>query len=255
MAARRGPVFGVVLVSQAVGMAVALLVAVARGEPVPILADLGWAVAAGIAGSAGISGLYHGLATGRIAVVAPITGVLAAGIPVVTGWLLQGTPAETQIAGIGLAVLAVILVSTSSDPAGDRPAGVRFGLLAGVGFGLFNVFASRFAPGSVFGPLVVVRAIEAITVFAVVLGSRSAWRLPRSVVPLAVLVGLGDMAGNGFFILAAQAGRLDVAGVLSSLYPVTTIILATVLLHERVTRSHAAGIGAAMAGIVLIARG
>jgi drug/metabolite transporter (DMT)-like permease len=255
MATRRGPLFGVVLVSQAMGMALAFCVALARGEPMPGLVDLGWAVLAGIAGSAGITGLYHGLATGRIAVVAPITGVLAAGIPVVTGWALQGMPAGAQVVGIGLAVLAVILVSTSSDPAGDRPAGVRFGLLAGVGLGLFNVFVSRFTPGSVFGPLAVVRAIEALTVCAVVLGSRSAWRLPRSVVPLAMLVGLGDMAGNGFFILAAQAGRLDIAGVLSSLYPVATIVLATILLHERVTRSHAAGIGAAMAAIALIAGG
>jgi len=255
MAARRGPVFGVVLVSQAVGMAIALVLAIARGEPFPAPVDLGWAVLAGIAGSAGVAGLYHGLATARVAVVAPIAGVLSAVLPVLAGWILQGAPVPTQLAGIGLAVLAVVLVSTSSDPAGDRPSGVRFGLIAGVGFGLFDVFASRFSAGSVFGPLVFVRGVEAIVIAAVVLATRRRWRLGGAALSIALLVGLGDMAGNGFFILAAQAGRLDLAGVLSSLYPVTTLVLAAVLLRERVTRRHAAGIGVAFAAIVLIAGG
>ena len=255
MAARRGPVLGVVLVSQAVGMAIALGLAIARGESFPAPADLGWAVLAGIAGSAGVAGLYHGLATARVAVVAPIAGVLSAVLPVLAGWILQGTPLPAQVAGIGLAVLAVVLVSTSSDSAGDRPSGVRFGLIAGVGFGLFDVFASRFSAGSVFAPLVLVRAVEALVIIGLVLTIRGRWRLGGAALGIALFVGLGDMAGNGFFILAAQAGRLDLAGVLSSLYPVTTMVLAGILLHERVTRGHAAGIAAAVVAIVLIASG
>jgi drug/metabolite transporter (DMT)-like permease len=254
-ATRRGPVFGVVLVSQALGMALAGGVAVARGEPLPGPADIGWAALAGVAGALGIASLYQGLASGRTTVVAPIAGVLAATIPVTVGWLSQGVPSVWRIAGIGLALLAVVLVSTSSDPLGDRPAGVRFGIFAGIGFGLFNVFASRFSPGVVFGPLVIVRALEAVAIVTAILVTRRAWRLPRSVVPLAMAVGVGDMAGNGFFVLAAQAGRLDIAGVLSSLYPVTTIVLAAILLRERVTRAHAAGIGVAAGAIALIAGG
>ncbi|HEX7473074.1 MAG TPA: EamA family transporter [Candidatus Limnocylindrales bacterium] len=254
-ATRRGPVFGVVLVSQALGMLLAGALAVARGEPMPGPADLGWAALAGLAGALGIACLYQGLASGRITVVAPIAGVLAATIPVTVGWLGQGLPSPWRIAGIGLALVAVVLVSTSSDPLGDRSAGVRFGIFAGIGFGLFNVFAARFSPGVVFGPLVVVRALEGVAVVAAILLTRRAWRLPRSVVPLAMAVGVGDMAGNGFFVLAAQAGRLDVASVLSSLYPVTTIVLAAIVLHERVSRAHAAGIAVAAAAIVLIAGG
>lgn len=244
-----------VLISQVVGAALALVLALARAEALPTTADLGWAFAAGVAGSIGITSLYHGLATGRIAVVAPVTGVLAATIPVAAGWFLQGTPSGLQVIGIGLAIAAVVLVSISTDPTSDRAAGVRFGLLGGLGFGLFNVFASRFAEGSVFGPLVVVRVFEALTVATFVLGTHRAWRIPRSVLLLAMAVGIGDMAGNGFFILAAQAGRLDIAGVLSSLYPVTTVVLATILLHERVTRRHAVGIAFAFSAIVLIAGG
>jgi drug/metabolite transporter (DMT)-like permease len=254
-ATRRGPVFGVVLVSQVVGMVLAAGVAIARGEPLPGPTDIGWAALGGLFGVIGIVSLYQGLASGRTTVVAPIAGVLAATIPVTAGWLSQGLPSYVRIAGIGLALLAVVLVSTSPDPVGGRPAGVRYGILAGIGFGLFNVCASRFSPGVVFGPLVVVRALEAVALVAMVVLTRRAWRLDRSVVPLAMAVGVGDMAGNGFFVLAAQAGRLDVAGVLSSLYPVTTIILAAVLLRERVTRGHAAGIGVAGVAIALITGG
>lgn len=254
-AARRGPVFGVVLVSQALGMGLAAVLAIVRGEAFPAAADIGWAALAGLAGALGIASLYQGLASARITVVAPIAGVLAATIPVTVGWLSQGMPSVWRMIGIGLALLAVVLVSRSSDPLVGRPAGVRFGILAGVGFGLFNVFASRFSPGVVFGPLVIVRALEGVAIVSAILLTRRAWRVPRSVVPLALAVGVGDMAGNGFFVLAAQAGRLDVASVLSSLYPVTTIVLAAILLRERVNRVHGLGIALAAAAIVLIAGG
>jgi drug/metabolite transporter (DMT)-like permease len=254
-AARRSPVLGVVIVTQVVGVLLAGGVAVARGEPAPAGADVGWAVLAGLAGALGIVSLYQGLASARITVVAPITGVLAATIPVTVGWLGQGIPTTGRVVGIGLALVAVVLVSTSSDPLGDRPAGVGLGIAAGTGLGLFNVFAARFSVGLVFGPLVVVRMVEALAIVTVILVTRRGWRLPRTVVPLTIAVGAGDMAGNAFFVLAAQAGRLDVASVLSSLYPVTTIVLAAVLLRERVTRSHAAGIALAALAIVLIAGG
>jgi drug/metabolite transporter (DMT)-like permease len=254
-ATRRGPVFGVVIVTQTVGILLAGGVAVIRAEPAPTVADLGWASLAGLAAALGIVCLYQGLASARITVVAPITGVLAATIPVTVGWLSQGVPTTWRIVGIGLALVAVVLVSTSVDPGSDRPAGVRFGLAAGLGLGLFNVFAARFSPGLVFGPLVAVRVTEALAIGMVILVARRSWRLPRAVVPLALIVGAGDLAGNAFFVLAAQAGRLDVASVLSSLYPVTTIVLAAILLRERVTRVHGLGIAAAAAAIVLIAGG
>ncbi|MDP9483432.1 MAG: DMT family transporter, partial [Chloroflexota bacterium] len=180
-ATRRGPVFGVVLVSQVLGMALAGGVAILRGEPLPGAADIGWAALGGVFGVIGILSLYQGLAIGRTTVVAPIAGVLAATIPVTFGWLSQGVPSVWRIVGIGLALLAVVLVSTSPDPLSGRPAGVRYGILAGIGFGLFNVFASRFSPGVVFGPLVVVRAIEAVAIVAAILLTRRAWRLERSV--------------------------------------------------------------------------
>lgn len=267
IAGRRAPLFGIVLFSQLAGCAMALGVAALRGEPLPQAGDLAVALAAGLAGAIGIVALYRGLAVGRMGVVAPISGVLAALVPVAAAIVWQGTPGPARLAGIGFALVAVVLVSRSAGnaPPGNAPPGVdrsstlrndvALGLIAGIALGLFNLIASRLSPGLVFAPLVVVRTTEAVLVGSVILVTGRTWRLPRSVWPLVLVVGGLDMAGNGLFILAAQTGRLDVAAVLSSLYPVSTLVLAVVVLRERIVGAHALGVAAAIAAIVLIRAG
>ena len=122
----------------------------------------------------------------------------------------------------------------------------------GLSIGVFNIIVSRFSPGSVFAPLVIVRLAQAVVIVGAIVATGRTWRLPRRVWPLLLVVGGLDMAGNGFFILATQAGRLDIAAVLSSLYPVTTLILAALILKERVVGVHALGVTAAIAAIVLV---
>ena len=251
---RRTALFGVVLISQFVGLVLALVLAVVRGETVPAPADVGWSVLAGIAGGVGISALYQGLAVGRMGIVAPVTGVMAAVIPVAAGIVLEGVPPPLVLVGIALAIVAVILVSRVSDAAAGR-SGLELALLAGVGIGAMSVCIAQIGDGHVFGPLVVIRSTQALLIVAVVLVTRSAWRVDRRLVPAIAGVGVLDMAGNGAFILAVQTGALAVAAVLSSLYPVTTVILATVVLRERVTRSHAVGIALAAAAVGCIAAG
>lgn len=237
------------------GGAVAAAVAwVVRGEPIPGPVDVGWSAGAGLAAGVGIAALYRGLATGRMAVVAPITGLLAATVPVGVGFGLQGLPAPAVLAGIGLALVAVVLVSRVPGPSGG-PSGVNMAVVAGIGLGLFNVFIANVTEGLLFGPLFVVRVAEAGLIGAVILATRQAWRLPGPLLGPVALVSLLDAGGNAAFIAAEQAGRLDVASVLSSLYPVTTLVLAAIVLRERVTRLHGAGIAAAVAAIVLIAAG
>lgn len=248
------------LVSQIVGMGLALVLAIARGETAPEPADLGWSVLGGVSGGIGISALYRGLAVGRMGIVAPVTGVIAALIPVAAGIVLEGLPPPLVLLGIGLAIVAVILVSrVRDDPAGPLgppgPSGLGLALVAGVAIGLFSVFAAQLSDGHAFGPLVVIRGAEAALVAGAVIATRAAWRPDRRLVPAISAVGLLDMAGNGAFILAVQAGALAVAAVLSSLYPVTTVVLAAVFLRERVTRTHAVGIALAMAAIACIAIG
>jgi drug/metabolite transporter (DMT)-like permease len=252
--ARRTPLFGVVLASQLVGTLVALALAVVRGEAMPSTADVAWSVAGGLAGGIGISALYQGLAVGRMGIVAPITGVLAALIPVLAGIVFEGIPAPIVLFGIGLAFVAVVLVSRVNDERGG-PSGAGLALVAGVALGLLGIAIAQLGDGHVFGPLTILRATEAALIAAIVIAGRREWRPDRRWWPALAGVGIMDMCGNGAFILAVQAGSLAVAAVLSSLYPVTTVVLATVFLRERVTRSHAVGIALAVVAIACIAAG
>lgn len=245
---------GVVAAAQAIGSGAALVVLLLRGGGVPSLPDLAWAVAAGTCGAVGLAGLYRGLADGRMGIVAPVTGVLAAALPVAVGIALAGVPGPLRIAGFGLGIAAVVLVSSADDGStGRRGLGLAVG--AGTAIGLYNVTISRASPAGTFGVLVASRLTAAAVVLLVARAGRQPTRLPLRVLPAVAAVGLLDMAGNAAFIMAAQVGRLDVAGLLSSLYPVTTVVLAVIFLRERVTRGHAAGIVTAGAAVALIAIG
>lgn len=229
------------------------LAAIAREAP-PEPAAIGISVAAGVAVTIGIVGLYHGLAVGRMGVVAPVTGLIAAVMPVVAGIVRDGLPATPVLLGIVLALAAVVLVSRVPGTDGSR-SGIELAIVAGTGIGSFNILVGELPDGQVFGPLIVIKLAAATVILAALVVGRRAWRMPGPLLPVALAGGLFDMAGNACYVLATQAGRLDVAATLSSLYPVTTILLAVALLGERVTRSHAVGIAAAVAAIVLIGAG
>ena len=218
------------------------------------LATVAISVAAGVSVAIGIVALYRGLAIGRMGVVAPVTGLIAALLPVGAGIVRDGLPATPVVAGIVLALVAVVLVSRVPGAGGSR-SGIELAIVAGVGIGLFNILAGELPDGQVFGPLVIIKIAAATVIVAMLVVGRRPWRMPRQIATVAVAVGIFDMAGNACYVLATQAGRLDVAATLSSLYPVTTILLAVALLGERVTRSHALGIAAAIAAIALISAG
>lgn len=253
--ARRAPLLGIVLVTQLVGMVMALGFVLARGEPLPHGTDLAWSVAAGVAGVAGISTLYRGLAVGRMGVVAPTTGVIAAVIPVVVGFALQGAPRPVVIVGIATALVAVVLVTRAPGHGEDRPSGIGWGLTAGLAIGMFNVCIGQLSGESAFAPLVVIRIVQAFVLIGLIAVGRQPWRPERTMLGPLVVIGALDMTGNAAFILATQAGQLAIAAVLSSLYPVTTVILAISIHRERLTRSHIAGIGLTALAIVLIGLG
>ncbi len=240
--------------SQGLSILVALLAAAVAGEAIPSAGDAALAIAAGACGTLGITALYVGLSTGQMGIVAPISAVVGAAVPVAVGALLEGPPEAVRALGFGLALVAVVLVSRSSAPGAGRQ-GLPYALAAGLGFGLFFVIVSRVTPGHVFGQLAVARVAGVVLLALIVAVTRRAWRLPGRALPLVLAAGVLDIAGNVSFIVAAQSGRLDVAAILSSLYPVTTILLAVVVLHERLVRGHRIGIALALAAIVLIAGG
>lgn len=254
LASRRVSVLALVLAAQTVGMTVALGLAMLRAEPVPAPMDVLWSGLSGVFGTGAIVALYAGLAVGRMGVVAPVAGVIGALVPVAVGIALEGLPAGIVLLGMAAAVVAVVLVSRVGGEAGAR-SGIELGLLAGLGIGLFNVTITRVDEELVFGPLTIVRVAALVVLALALLARRQRVALPARLAPAIVAIGLLDMAANAGFLLAEQTGSLAVAAVLSSLYPVVTVILATIVLRERVTRSHAAGIALALLAIVLIATG
>jgi drug/metabolite transporter (DMT)-like permease len=245
---------GVLAAAQAIGAGAALLVAIVRGESLPTPHDAAWAAAAGMCGAIGLAALYRGLAQGRMGIVAPVTGVLAAAIPVAVGIALAGVPGPPRIVGFGLGIASVVLVSSADDGSTGR-RGLGLALGAGTALGLYNVAISRVSTAGIFGVLACSRLVATIAVVILARAGGQPTRLAARVLPSAAIVGLLDMSGNAAFVVAAQIGRLDVAGLLSSLYPVTTVVLAVLVLGERVTRAHAIGIVTAGAAVGLIALG
>jgi drug/metabolite transporter (DMT)-like permease len=253
LTSRRSPVYGVVLVSQGTGLVLTGAIALALGEGIPAGRDLLICFVAGVLGAVGITMLYRGLAIGRMGIVAPVTGVLAAVIPVVVGFATEGVPGPIAVTGIIIAVIAVVLVSRVADA--DGREGLTEALIAGTTIGLFGVAIAQLSEGNVFSALMVIRLAQGALVAAVVLVMRAAWRPGVSILPALVAIGLLDTAGNAFYLLAVQTGQLAIASVLSAMYPVATVVLAVVVLREPLTRNHTVGIVLAGIAIALIGAG
>lgn len=245
----------VVLGSQLIACVFATGVALIRGETFPGTTDLALSGAAGVATAIALAAFYRGLATARVGVVAPVAAVVGAGVPVIVGIALAGAPAPLQLAGMALGLVGVGLVSRSRDLGADRPNGLGIGLLAGVAFGAFFVFLGLLEGDAVFWPLAVAR-LTAVASIGVVARMRNRQALPpRSSLPLVAGIGLLDTLGMAGFVLATQVARLDEAAIVSSMYPVITIVLAALVFRERIGRAQALGIALAMLAIVLIGSG
>jgi drug/metabolite transporter (DMT)-like permease len=253
LTSRKAPVLGVLAGSQLASLFVAVPILALGSEPAMTTADFAISVLGGAFGASGLALLYRGLAVGRMGVVAPIAAVLTATLPVGFGFLTQGVPSVVAIGGIAFAALSVVLVSRSPDTGDGRPSGILYAIGAGTIFGLFSISADFLDDRLLVGPLVVIRVTSVLAIAAWVLLARQPWRVPRRLWPALVGVGLIDMAATGAYLSAIAIGPLAIAAILASLYPVVTTILAALVLRERVTPVHAAGIAAAGLAVVLIA--
>ncbi|MGY1796139.1 EamA family transporter [Geodermatophilus sp. SYSU D00525] len=256
IASRRAAAAAVVALSQAAGLvAVVLLLPWLGGSPTP--ADLGWGAAAGVAGGAGLLLFYRSLATGVMSVVAPVTAVAAAALPVVGGLLLGERIGVLAALGILLALVAVVLVAAEGGLASLRTArlgSVAPALTAGAGFGLFFVLLDRTGEDSGLSPLLSARVVSVLLIGGLALASGRSLLVSRRVLPVVVLAGVADMTANALFLVATQVGeQLAVTGVLASLYPASTVVLAQVVLRERLAGAQRAGLAVAAAAVVLIA--
>jgi drug/metabolite transporter (DMT)-like permease len=190
-----------------------------------------------------------------MSVVAPVTAVCAAAVPVVAGLALGDVVGMPALLGVALALPAVGLVARESGGRG-RGLGARSLAVAGTagaGFGVVFLLLHQTSPSSGMWPLVAARAASAVVVGAVLVARRVPVRIPRPAVPLVLAAGAADMTANVLFLLAVRRGQLSIVGILSSLYPVSTVVLATLLLRERMSRLQLAGVGGCAVAVALIA--
>ena len=254
---RRHAVASVLLVSEVAGLGPVVLYVALSGAAAPAWVHLWPAAAGGAAGVVALGAFYRALATGTMSIVAPISATGAI-VPLAVGIADGDRPGALRLAGIAAALLGVVLAARELG-ADERPRGVSgsvaLALVAALGFGLFFVGLRSAASASVPWAMLVARASAVPLVALAVLGARAPLRLGRSVLPALAVVGLLDVSANGLYALATTHGLLSVVSVLGSLYPVTTVLLARLVLHERVRRTQEVGIVVVLAGVGLIAAG
>jgi uncharacterized membrane protein len=259
LVSRRASAWSVAVVAQLSSAACTVVVAV-TGTGSPHARDFGWAVLAGVGSGIGVGFLYRGFSSGRMSVVAPISAVGSAVVPILAGTVTGERPAVLVWVGIALALPGVWLVSSApalgpgeSGAATRTAAGVLDGVLAGLGFGVLFAALGQIPAGAGLWPLAVAQlaSIPAVIAISVVLGAR--W-VPRGrSVWWALVAGPLGAAATLLFLLASQRGFLTVAGVLVSLYPATTVLLASLVLRERIHRAQGLGLGLCALAVALVA--
>jgi drug/metabolite transporter (DMT)-like permease len=260
-ATRRTSTIPVVLFSQAAGLVLLAILLPFLPAASPSTRDLLWGGAAGITGGVGVALLYRALAIGSMSVVAPTTAVCAVAIPVFAAILMGERPAPIAVAGIALGLISIVLVSQQREvePGGSarsaRGTGVGTALASGVMIGFFYLSFARTGPAAGMWPLLMARVVSVSLFGVIAIAGRQPLRMGRRTLVLALVAGVLDMAANGLYLLATHGGPLSIVVTLSSLYPASTVLLARLVLNERLTTWQLTGVGCALAAVVLIVRG
>ena len=252
LASRRHDVHSVVIAAQLISLAPLLILVVSFEFVMPQAADLLFASLGGVFGIFGLLNLYQGLSVGRMSVVAPLAAIIASAIPVLVGILADGLPTAIQLAGFTLALVAVWLLSGDGKRLDATAGELRFAIMGGIGFAAFYVSLDQVSGETVLWPVLAARVASIVALSVYTLSRRHWLAPPRSLLPLIVLTGLLDTAGNYFFTMATHTGRLDIATVVSSLYPGITVMLALVILKERLKLNQWFGVLAALVAIAMI---
>jgi drug/metabolite transporter (DMT)-like permease len=261
LATRRAGTIPVVILSQASGLILLALVLPLLSDSSPSRADLLWGVLAGLTGGIGVALLYRALAIGVMAVVAPTTAVCAVTIPVVVSVLLGERPGPLAAIGMALGIGSIVLVSQQSpavhsDPASStapaRGSGVGTALASGVLIGFFFLTLARTGSNAGMWPILVARLVSVTLFTSLALSRRISIRMPSRMAVLALVCGVIDMLANVLYLLAAREGPLSIVVTLSSLYPASTVLLARIVLGERLNWLQSLGVGCALAAVVLI---
>jgi drug/metabolite transporter (DMT)-like permease len=256
----------VVLLSHITSFAVLVAIARVRGDAFPQGALLAWGIAAGVAGGLALTCFYLALSRGAMGASAAVSGLLAAAIPAALTLWQEGSPGVLPLLGFAGAGLAIWLIAAggaggSEDDSAAGRGTMALAMLAGLGFGFYFVALKMAGAGGVIWPMATAR-IGSLSICGLMLLGHTLrpWKedeapakLGRRAVGWSLATALLDTSGNLLFLAATRAGRLDVAAVLASLYPASTILLAALALGERPTRRQALGMATAVVAVVLIA--
>ncbi|MBU6215738.1 MAG: EamA family transporter [Acidobacteria bacterium] len=265
LSARRMPAVLAALTAQVAGLVLLVgLALVAGGDAAG--ADLAVGAAAGVSGAAGLVLFYWALAEGKMSVVAPLSAVMSALVPMGFGLLTGERPSTVALLGALVALPAIALIAREpGDEVGDgelspEPAGHRrrwvlaAATAAGVGFGGFFVLLSRSADGSGMWPLVSARTTAAVVVAVTAIALRPG-RFTASGLRAAMFGGCFDVAANALFLVATREGLLALVGVIGAMYPASTVVLARLVLNERLARHQLWGLALAAGAVAAIAAG
>jgi drug/metabolite transporter (DMT)-like permease len=252
IATKTANVFSVIVVAHATGLAFMLLLALLVGEPIPGWTSLLWGIVAGLAGGIGLAALYKALAVGKMGINAPLSCVITAVVPLLFSFSTEGLPHAVQIIGFVVALVSIWLMATQRGAA-EESQGLGLAVVAGIGFGGFLLFIKLAGSEAVFWPLVSARAASFLLMLAITVIRGGDWKHSRGSVSYMLLAGILDSGANALYVAATQRGRLDVAAVLSSLYPASTVMLARLVLKERLSRKQRVGMAAALIAVSLIA--
>jgi drug/metabolite transporter (DMT)-like permease len=264
LTAKRASTIPIVVVSQLAGLALLFIMLPVVPAASPSRTDYIWGAVAGLTGGAGVALLYRALAIGVMAVVAPTTAVCAVAIPVLAAVAFGERLGVVRSAGIAFAVIAIALVSQSNHPepaVGEHRAGsaspasaFTLALLSGVVIGFFFLALARTSADAGLWPLVAARAVS-VTLFAVLLLlTRTPPRLPSAIIGTVIAGGALDMIANLLYMIATRSGPLSVVVTLASLYPASTVLLARLVLHERLNPRQWVGVVCALIAVVAIVR-
>jgi drug/metabolite transporter (DMT)-like permease len=256
---RRAHVLVVFLLSQLVSAALLLAVVMLWADAIS-WPGVGWGAAAGLAGVMGTSLLYQGLAIGRMSVVAPISAVVGAGLPVVFGLAVGERPGPAALAGIVMGLVAVVVITRAPDrPAVPAAARSRQAIVcafgSGVGFGLFYVLLERSPVDSGLWPLLGMRISLVGLLGLLVVVRRLPVRMPAGMGPSLLALGVVNTMADLLFLLATREGLLSLVAVITSMYPAVTVALATLVLGERIAGRQVVGLVVAAGSVALIALG
>lgn len=252
LASKRTSPYRVLFLAEIAGMIPFTILALLLREPMPPMGDMLLGAGSSLIGLTGLLFLYRALASSQMTIAAPVSALFAALIPVIFGFFALGVPSTSTLIGFVLAFAAVWFIS-QTDMANWRFSltDLRLPLLSGLFFGLYFLTLHRATLNAFFWPLAAARfaGFAALGLYALI--ARQPGLPPRDLWGFSIVNGVLDIGGNAFYVIAAQTGRLDVAAVLSALYPASTVLLAWIVLKERITWLQIVGVLLAFAAIVL----